>query len=50
MFGFLCNIVPHALIAILYGSDFSGPLALWFYIFIGIAYFVYLVADNTDGK
>jgi len=50
VFGFLCNIVPHVLIAVLYGSDFTGPLEPWFYIFAGVAYFVYLVADNTDGK
>jgi ethanolaminephosphotransferase len=50
MFGFLCNIVPHVFISVLYGSDLSGQLAPWFYIFIGVAYFAYLVADNTDGK
>ena len=48
--GFLCNFIPHVMIAVLYGSDFTGALPQWFYIFLAIAFFVYMVADNTDGK
>ena len=50
LFGFMCNLVPHVLIGLLYGPDFSGPMESWFYIVLGLAYFVYLVADNSDGK
>ncbi len=50
LFGFLCNLVPHILIGLVYGSDFTGPLPNWFYIFLGVSYFVYLEADNSDGK
>ena len=50
LFGFMCNLVPHILIGLVYGSDFTGPLPNWFYIFLGVSYFVYLEADNSDGK
>lgn len=50
MIGFLCNFIPHVLIAVLYGSDMAGDIPAWFNNMLGIAFFVYMVCDNSDGK
>jgi hypothetical protein len=50
MIGFLCNFIPHIAIALLYGSDLEGHVPAWFCYMLGIAYFTYMVCDNSDGK
>jgi ethanolaminephosphotransferase len=48
--GFLFNFIPHILIVVLYGSDMGGEVSPWFCYFLGIAFFIYLLCDNSDGK
>lgn len=50
--GFLFNLVPHVLIVVLYGAEFEGTPVVdtWFYVMAGVAYFLYMVCDNCDGK
>jgi ethanolaminephosphotransferase len=50
MIGFLCNFIPHILIVALYGPDMSGYIPPWFSYMLGIAFFAYMVCDNSDGK
>jgi ethanolaminephosphotransferase len=48
--GFIANLVPHVLMAVLYGADMEGDMPGWFLTFTGIAYFIYQLCDNMDGK
>jgi ethanolaminephosphotransferase len=48
--GFLFNITPHILMLFLNESTFAGEVPPLFCICIGIAYFLYMICDNTDGK
>lgn len=50
MIGFLCNFIPHVLLATVYGSDLEGSLPAWFSVGLGVAYYLYMVCDNCDGK
>lgn len=47
---FLCNMIPHLLIIVLYGKDFFGEVPQWFSAMLGVLYFCYIVLDNVDGK
>lgn len=48
--GFMFNFIPHVLIVALYGPDLYGECDPWFYIFVGVSFFLYMVCDNCDGK
>lgn len=50
MIGFLCNFIPHIMIVVLFGSDFEGEVPAWFLVALACLYFIYMVADNSDGK
>lgn len=50
MIGFLCNFIPHVAMVVLFGSDLGGDVPGWFAVSMGIAFFVYMVCDNCDGK
>jgi phosphatidylglycerophosphate synthase len=48
--GFLCNVIPTIMLPLLYGSDLEGEMSAWFLTMCGIAFFVYMICDNCDGK
>lgn len=48
--GFLLNLIPHLMMLILFGGNFNDSLPPWFCVLAGIAYFLYHLCDNMDGK
>jgi len=50
MAGFMCNLIPHLMVPLLFTYDMEGDLPGWFCVMMGVAFFLYMLCDNTDGK
>jgi ethanolaminephosphotransferase len=50
MIGFFLNMSCFSLVHFYFGNSMGGLLPTWFLFYCGLAYFLYHICDNSDGK
>lgn len=48
--GFICNIIPFAILYTCIGAALIGDVPGWFVVLQSVLYFVYRMLDEMDGK